>query len=52
MRSFDPNRRNIWIVTAALKYLERRGRDPFFVYAMAHTHSPFLCEVSVRYAAE
>jgi len=48
MRSLDPDRRRIWIVGAAARFMEHRQRRPFFLYAMAHTHSPFLCEVSLR----
>ena len=39
IRSFDPNRRAIWTLNAVLSWLEK---PDFQIYAMAHTHSPYL----------
>ena len=42
IRSFDPNRRAIWTCISTLSWI---AKPDFQVYAMAHTHSPFLTRV-------
>ena len=44
VRSFDPNRRDYFTTTAAISYA---SNPDFCVYAMGHTHSPFLTRVNV-----
>jgi hypothetical protein len=44
VRSFDPKRRAIWTCNAALSWI---ANPDFQVYAMAHTHSPFLTRVKL-----
>lgn len=47
VRSFDPNRRDFFTTTAAISYIEN---PDFCVYAMGHTHSPFLTKLNIRFA--
>ena len=47
LRSFDPNRRDFFTTTAAISYIEN---PDFCVYAMGHTHSPFLTKLNIRFA--
>lgn len=46
LRSFDPNRRDYFTTTAAVSYIEN---PDFCVYAMGHTHSPFLTRINVAF---
>lgn len=43
-RSFDPNRRRHFIAFSALRFL---AQNDFYIYVMAHTHSPYLTTVNV-----
>lgn len=45
LRSFDPDRRDYFTTTAAISYA---GKPDFCVYAMGHTHSPFLTRLNVE----
>jgi hypothetical protein len=45
LRSFDPSRRWLWLTHAALLWA---AKPDFAIYAMAHTHSPFLTKLKVR----
>ncbi len=42
IRNIDPNRRRLWTINAAISWVVNPN---FFIYAMAHTHSPFLTEL-------
>jgi hypothetical protein len=44
LRSFDPNRRSLYLVNAAYDYLKS---PDFAVYAMGHTHSPYLTRMRI-----
>ncbi len=43
-RELDPNRRRHFIAFSALRFL---AQNDFYIYVMAHTHSPYLTDVNV-----
>ena len=44
LRAVDPNQRAAFVTVAALAFIEN---PDFFIYAMAHTHSPYLTSVKI-----